>query len=187
MAIPAANRNSPTSVRNQHKPTKQARSRIPPPQRIRIMQKYVAGKSVVQISREEKRNRETVTNVVRSDEMQTFVRAMRERLYGLASDALAAIQYSLQEQMDGRLAFQLLFNIGVIPSERERETLLREPVPQNSERERVKQIMSGLIEGVIARAAAYDMRQPELEADLRKVGGRINYNTGRVEPLDDES
>jgi hypothetical protein len=55
-----------------------------------------------------------------------------------------------------------------------------------SHRERVKQIMSNMIEVAIARAAAYEMREPELEEDLRKVGGKINYETGRVEPIEDE-
>jgi hypothetical protein len=154
---------------NLHKPAKQRRTRVPPPQRLRIMQKYVAGESVVQIGREEGRNRETVTRVVHCEEMQQFVRAKREQLFGLGDCAILALQYALQEQKDGRLAFQLLLHLGVIPSERDRDVLLREPAPENSEREQVKKIMSGLIEGVIERAAIYGMREPELEEDLKKA------------------
>ena len=51
----------------------------PPPQRLRIMQKYVAGESLVQIGREERRDRETVARIVKSEEMQEFVRQMREQ------------------------------------------------------------------------------------------------------------
>jgi len=43
------------------------------------------------------------------------------------------------------------------------------------------------MEGAIARCAAYGIRMPELEGDLKKVGGRINYETGKVEPTDKKS
>jgi len=150
------------------------------------MKKYVAGESIMQISREEGRNRETVARIVHGSEMQDYVRRKREQLYGLGDCAISALQHALNEQKDGRLAFQLLVHIGVIPSEREREALAarEQTAPENSHEERVKKIMSGLIEGAIARAAAYGMREPELEEDLKKVGGRINYETGKVEPLD---
>src|SRR6516165_2683891 len=45
---------------NRHKPAKLSRNRIPPPQRERILQRYVAGQSVALIAREENRNRESV-------------------------------------------------------------------------------------------------------------------------------
>jgi len=173
--------------KNRHNPSKKTRIRVPPPQRIRIMQKYVAGESVLQIGREEGRNRETVARIVHSDEMQQFVRARREQLYGLGDCAIAALQHALNEEKDGRLAFQLLLHIGVIPSDREREALLREPAPENNQREQVKQIMSDLMEGAIARCAAYGMRLPEIEGDLKKVGGKIDYETGKVKPLDEET
>lgn len=150
------------------------------------MEKYVSGESVVQISREEGRNRETVTRIVHCSEMQQFVRAKREQLYGLGECAIAALEHALNEQKDGRLAFQLLLHIGVFPSGRERELLAQQPAIEGSHQEKVKKIMSGLIEGVIARAAAYGMREPELEEDLKKVGGKINYETGKVEPLGGE-
>jgi hypothetical protein len=47
----------------------------------------------------------------------------------------------------------------------------------------VKRVMARLIEGIAARAAAFDIPVPELEADLKRAGGRINYATGRIEPL----
>jgi len=86
------------------------------------------------------------------------------------------------------LAYQVLKDAAVIPTEHQRELLSAQQqiVPEDSHRERVKQIMSNMIEVAIARAAAYEMREPELEEYLRKVGGKINYETGRVEPIEDE-
>ena len=59
----AAANSAPTPIPSttQHKPTKSTRNRVPPPQRERILQKYVAGKSVVDISVKEKRDRETIS------------------------------------------------------------------------------------------------------------------------------
>jgi hypothetical protein len=108
---------------DQPKPAKRGRDRVPPPQRLRIMQKYVAGESFVQIGREEHRDRDTVARIVKSDEMQEFLRQMREQFYGLAGDAIEAVRYALQNERDGRLGFQLLSTMGVIPSEAERSTL----------------------------------------------------------------
>ena len=104
---------------SQHKHTKLTRHRVHPPQRIRIMQKYASGKSIVQISREENRNRDTVTKIVRSSEMQDFVRTMREQLYGLAFDAMKAVRFALQNNQDPRLAYKLLVDVGIVPSSEE--------------------------------------------------------------------
>ena len=109
-----------TSV-NQHKPAKQTRNRVPPPQRERILQKYVAGKSVAVIAREEGRNRESVTRIVRGDEIQELVQRMRAEFYGLAFDAIEAVRHTLQQQKDGRVGYRLLMDIGAIPRPAEAE------------------------------------------------------------------
>jgi hypothetical protein len=59
----ATNQNQPSS-------TKKPRTIVPAPQSARIMQRYVGGQSIRQIAREERRDRATVTKIVRSDEMQ---------------------------------------------------------------------------------------------------------------------
>jgi hypothetical protein len=119
-----ANRESTfESGANQHKPAKRTRNRVPPPQRERILQKYVEGKSITDISKEEGRNRETVAKIVRGTEMEEYVRTMRERWFGLGQDAISAVEHALTEQKDGRLGFQLLDSIGVIPSPEERRSL----------------------------------------------------------------
>jgi hypothetical protein len=106
---------------NRHKPAKLSRNRIPPPQRERILQKYVAGKSVALIAREENRNRESVTRIVRGDEVQALVREMRAQFYGLAFDAIDAVRHTLQQQKDGRVGYRILMNIGAVPGPAEAE------------------------------------------------------------------
>ena len=107
--------------------TKKPRTIVPPPQSVRIMQRYAGGESIRQISREEQRDRATITKIVRSDEMQGFVQKMRERFYGLAFDAMSAVQHSLRQQNDPRLAYRLLCDLGIVPSAGERYSIATQP------------------------------------------------------------
>jgi hypothetical protein len=111
---------SQSIVQHPPKPTKKTRILIPPPQVDRITQRYVAGESTRKIARGEHRDRATVTKIVRSKEMNSFVHQMRERLYGLGCDALAAVEYELRVRKNGRLGYQLLADIGVVPSSQEK-------------------------------------------------------------------
>jgi hypothetical protein len=108
--------------------TKKPGTIVPPPQSTRIMQRYVSGESIRQIAREEGRDRATVTKIVRSDEMQSVVQKWRERLYGLGSDCLGAVEYALQERKDARLGYQILTDIGVVPSAEERHAIATQPM-----------------------------------------------------------
>jgi len=92
-----------------------------------MIQRYIAGQSIRQIARDEQRDRATVTKIVRSDEMQAFLEKMRERFYGFAFDAMDAVEHSLKQQNDVRLAYRMLSDIGVVPSERERYSIATQP------------------------------------------------------------
>jgi hypothetical protein len=116
-----------TIHQNQPVPTKKPRTIVPPPQSARIMQRYVGGESIRQIAREEHRDRATVTKIVRSDEMQGFGQKMRERFYGLAFDAMNAVEHSLKQQNDARLAYRMLCDLGVVPSAEERYSIATQP------------------------------------------------------------
>jgi hypothetical protein len=105
---------------NQPKSTKNPRTVVPLPQTQRIVQRYVAGESIRQIAREEKRDRATVTKIVRSDEMKNFVQHMRERFYGLGLDAMDAVSHALKFQKNAAIGYRLLADIGVIPSPTEK-------------------------------------------------------------------
>jgi hypothetical protein len=116
----ATNQNPPRS-------TKKPRTIVPPPQSARIMQRYAGGESIRQIAREEQRDRATVTKIVRSDEMQGFVQKMRERFYGFTFDAMNAVEHSLKQQNDARLAYRMLCDIGIVPSAEERYSIATQP------------------------------------------------------------
>jgi hypothetical protein len=105
--------------------TNKHRSIIPPPQSARIVHRYIAGESIRQIAREERRDRQTVTKIVRSEEVTEYVRSMRERFYGLGETALGAVQRAL-EQGDARLAYEHLKDIGVVPDREMTNAVQRE-------------------------------------------------------------
>jgi hypothetical protein len=109
--------------RSEPKLTKKPPSRIPTPQFERIMQRYAAGQSIREISRKEQRARQTVVRVIRSDEMEAYIRTMRERLYGLGSLAVDTIQRTLQRRKDAQLAYRLLIDIGVVPNLEQRHLI----------------------------------------------------------------
>jgi hypothetical protein len=172
---------SETSV-SPHKPAKRTRNRIPPPQRERILQKYVAGKSLMQISREENRNRETVTRIVRSDEMRDHVHRMREAFYGLADSALVAIRHALEIEKDGQLAYKILADIGVVPTTIERQQIQTPAVSQDEENA-VLTIAAKLFAGGIAKLRFFGRDTTKEENDLAEAGGRVDAD-GRIVPIE---
>lgn len=130
------------------------------------MQKYAAGETLTQIGREEHRDRQTVTKIVRSEEMQEFVRQMREEFFGLAGDAVAAIRHTLQQQKDGRLGFQILATIGVIPSEEERLTLrTSEQTSETVEEAAVMKEVEKIAYLTVNRARIFGQPLPHIEGD----------------------
>jgi hypothetical protein len=114
-------------VQTQPRSTKKPRTNVPPPQSARIMQRYVSGESIREIAREERRDRATVTKIVRSDEMNAVVQKMRATYYALGFDALNAVQHTLQVRKDGGLGRHVLSDIGVIPSPEERHAIASQP------------------------------------------------------------
>jgi hypothetical protein len=114
-------------IHDQPSSTRKPRTVVPPPQSARIMQRYVSGDSIREIAREERRDRATITKIVRSDEMNAVVQKMRERYYGLGLDALDAVEHTLQVRKDGGLGRQVLTDIGVIPSAEERYAVASQP------------------------------------------------------------
>jgi hypothetical protein len=112
---------------NQPGSTKKPRIIVPPPQSARIMQRYVSGDSIREIAREERRDRATITKIVRSGEMNAVVQKMRERYYALGFDALDAVEHTLKVRKDGGLGRQVLTDIGVIPSPEERYAIASQP------------------------------------------------------------
>jgi hypothetical protein len=122
------------------------------------MQRYITGESIREISREEGRARPTVTKIVRSDEVQAYVQAMRERFYGLGTDALAAVQHALQQQKDAQLAYRLLMDIGVVPTAEQRHLIATQAAGALSEG--YSPALMALVRAIYEKAQLFNMALP---------------------------
>lgn len=172
----------PEPALNQHKPAKKTRNRIPPPQRERILQKHVAGKSIAEISREENRNRETVAKIVRSDEMREHVNHARERLYGLIDIAIKALLHRLEKENDGQLAYKILVDTSVVPTVAERAQVQKSPESED-EHLVVARLAATLIKGGIQKNRAYGMDTSKEEEYLAKQGIGVD-DDGNLVPIE---
>ena len=173
-----------SSAHHQSKPipAKRAASRIPAPQSIRIMKRYAEGASIRKISREERRDRAAVTKVVKSEEMQSFVRSLREQLYGMAGQALQTVLEGMTDRKNELLAYKLLTDIGVIPTAEERLQLQSTPAVNDS-MQRFKDQMARIVAVQLECRDTYGTEFPELEKDIQKAGMKINPETGGLEPI----
>src|SRR6516162_8277452 len=161
----------PEAGLNQQQPAKRTRNRVPPPQRERIMHKFVAGKGISEISREENRNRETVARIVHSDEMQEHVRRAREEFYGLTGIALRTLRHALEKERNGTLAYKVLADSGVIPSSFERTHNLVSKGPEGESQ--IGRIISQLLVGVVVKGREWGMDVRPVEEELARAGGQV--------------
>src|SRR6266404_3780293 len=83
-------------------------------QHMRILQKFVVGKTKIDIAREEDIDRETVRRIVKCPEMDAYVEEKREMWRGLCDEALETIRRLLREN-DREVALRVLESNGVIP------------------------------------------------------------------------
>ena len=149
---------------NPPKPAKKPRTTIPSPQVARIIQRYISGEGIRKIAREEKRDPGTVAKIVRSEEVLGYTQKLREQYYGLGELALEGLRRALEKSTDGKLAHELLRNIGVIPNSEEAHALERRMQQAEPEtEEEVKAEMLKLVFGAYERAKMFNMPLPALD------------------------
>lgn len=69
-------------------------------------------------------NRETINRIVRSNQVQLYIEELRQSYIALGREAINAMRKNFESADDGRLARQVLADIGAVPSARERDVLL---------------------------------------------------------------
>jgi hypothetical protein len=149
----------PLSIQTQPRAAERAKVlRIPEPKQERVRTRYLLGQSQREISRTEDLDRGTVSRIVASDETARRVTQMRERLYGLGQLALEAVERVVRNG-DGRLAYQILQDIAVVPSLEERQSVLTHQGEQSAPYRTV--LLGRMMETMFARAEAYDMEPPD--------------------------
>ena len=93
--------NSSSTTKTSQSQPKKPRTTIPPPQAARIAARFIRGESMRKIAREEQRDRETVRRVVRSEDVQRYVKLLQLQFFALADPSLDAILHQLVTGKDG--------------------------------------------------------------------------------------
>jgi hypothetical protein len=138
------------------------------PQRERIIGKFVQGKPIRQISREEGRSRGTITKIVRSQEVQSYVTDLRERYIGLGREALDSLTRALRSSKDGKLGHQILADIGVISNDQSWSTV--QGTVEMDEETQVQIMMGRLVQAAATRAKVYRFSLGQMGEDLKAAG-----------------
>ena len=112
-ALRLAKLTRPEATAVQPKPAKKTRHRIPPVQRVRVMQRYASGENQTAIARQEGINRETVGRIVKSAEMESYTEQVRERWRGLCDAAIESVRRLIAKD-DRQTVFRVLESNGIL-------------------------------------------------------------------------
>ena len=157
----------------QHKPAKK-RNRIPPIQRLRVMEKYALGTNQTEIAKQEGLNRESIGRIVKSAEMEAFTEEIRESWRGLCEDAIQSVRRLIAKD-DKQTVFRVLESNGIVAPQGQVQNLSVNPAPKPSGDERVKELMGAFAAVAIERARVYKTPMPELNEIANEHGIRLDF------------
>ena len=149
-------------------------NRIGVNQRMRIMQKYVVGKTQVDIAKEESVDRESVRRIVKSPELTAYVEEKRELWRGLCDPAIEVIRQKLKDG-DKEVALRILESSGVIPAPGATFNYNIQPATKPTGDERVKELMGAFAAVAIERARVYKTPYPEVQEVADKIGVKLGF------------
>jgi hypothetical protein len=160
-------------------------NRIGVNQRMRIMQKYVVGKTKVAIAKEEGVDRESVRRIVRCPEMDAYVEEKREMWRGLCDPAIEVLRQKLKEG-DKEVALWVLESNGVIAP---RGTTLNHNIQtaaKPNQDERVKQLCAAFAEVAVERARVFKTPFPELAEIAKEHDIKLGFELNGSDEADEE-
>jgi hypothetical protein len=100
-------------------------SYMPMPQQVRVIQKYVGGKSMRQIAKEEHKDETSIARVVKSEEMQAYCRSLMEKILGRCGEKLVTrIEHEIEDfatRNGAWVAMELAERFGAIPPKIQRQ------------------------------------------------------------------
>ena len=143
-------------------------------QRMRIMQKYVVGKTQTDIAKEESVDRESVRRIVKAPEMDSYVEAKRELWRGLCDDALEVVRQKLKEG-DKEVALLILESNGVIPLPGATFNHIQTAAKPTGD-ERVRRLMEAFAAVAIERARVFKTPFPEIQEVADKIGVKLGFS-----------
>ena len=156
-------------------------------QRMRILQKYVVGKTKIDIAKEERVDRESVRRIVRGSEMDAYVEEKRDLFRGLCDPAIEVLRQKLKEG-DKEVALRILESNGVIPPRGATLNHDIQTAPKPTGDARVKELMEAFAGVAIERARVFRTPFPELQEVADKIGVKLDFelNGSHEDEEDDE-
>jgi hypothetical protein len=174
---------APAQAAIQPKPAKKTRNRIPPIQRLRVMEKYALGTNQTAIAREEGINRETVGRIVKRPEMDAYVEEKREMWRGLCDDALEVLRQQLKEG-DKEVALRILESNSVIPSRG--ATLNIQAATKPTGDERMNNLRACFADVMMERARIFKTPMPELNEIANERGIKLDFQLNAPEAAEED-
>jgi hypothetical protein len=160
-------------------------NRIGIDQRLRILQKFVVGKTKIAIAREEGVDRESVRRIVKCPEMDAYVEEKREVWRGLCDEALETIRHLLRAN-DKEVAFRILESTGVIPLRGATLNHNIQTAAKPTGDARIKELMEAFAGVAIERARVFKTPFPEVQEVADKIGVKLDFELNGSSELDEE-
>jgi len=144
-------------------------------QRMRILQKYVVGKTKIDIAKEERVDRETVRRIVKCPEMAAYVEEKREMWCGLCDDALEVLRHKLKEG-DKEVALRVLESNSVIAPRGSTLNHNIQTAAKPTGDERVNNLRACFADVMMERARVFGTPFPELAEVAEKTGIKLDFD-----------
>src|SRR5713101_7095833 len=120
--------------------------RVPPGKIVQAQALLVQGHSQREIGRALHMSPMTVAKIIRTEDFQSFIAEMREKLFAIAPEALES--FRTQVKMDGHPAYVFMKDVGIVPSRESLVTLMNPTSPQmeTGEERQARMIAAVLLE-----------------------------------------
>ena len=165
----------PAAPAVQHKPAKKMRHRIPPIQRLRVMEKYALGTNQTEIARQEGLNRESIGRIVKSEEMQAFTEEIRERWRGLCDAAIQSVCRLIAKD-DKQTVFRVLESNGIIAPHGHIQNPKLQTAANPNQDERVKNLRACFADVMMERARVFKTPMPELAEIAERNNIKLDFD-----------
>jgi hypothetical protein len=160
-------------------------NRIGVNQRMRIMQKYVVGKTKTDIAKEEGIDRESVRRIVRAPEMDSYVEAKRELWRGLCDDALEVLRQKLRDG-DKEVALRVLESNSVIPAPGVTFNHNIQTAAKPSQDDRMNTLRACFADVMMERARIFKTPMPELAEIANEHSIKLGFDLISASDATDE-
>jgi hypothetical protein len=179
---------APARAAIQPKPAKKTRNRIPPVQRLRVMEKYALGTNQTAIARDENLNRESVGRIVKSAEMEAFTEEIRERWRGLCDAAVDSVRRLIASD-DRQTVFRVLESNKIIAPHGQVQNLSVQTAASPNQDERVRNLRACFADVMMERAKVFRTPFPELAeiAEQHNIEVGFDLRGASDEAEEDES